>query len=457
MKTFALTGSGPSVEKRLRRYSLKMSVKRKLMLRLAAAGVVIAVVLAFMVYFNEREKVGQMISARAGETAVRFNDQIRSLLDLPGLPNQEALQEKLKILFVAGNLKEWLGRLVYLGVFDPLGKEIARVTDEKYVHINAVEEWMRSTEHPLPTDERSRFQTRQFEGLPHVGISIPLSNTDGQVVAHVEGLVAVADSVVAEIEGRIYRTVLEVIIVVLATTALLYPIIQSLIGRLSGLTTNLLESNLDTLELLGSAVAKRDSDTDIHNYRVTIYAVSLAEAIGLDRESIRSLIKGAFLHDVGKIGISDRILLKPAKLTTEEFEIMKAHVEHGMDIVKRSEWLKDAADVVWFHHEKFAGDGYPTGLKGTNIPINARIFAIADVFDALTSPRPYKAPYSFEAAIAILMEKRGSHLDPDLVDTFVEIARPLFDTASNGAEIQPKAKLREILNRYFSKGVEISA
>ena len=434
-----------------------MSVKRKLLWRLAAAGLVIAVALAVMVYFNERENVGQMISQRAAETAVRFNDQIRNLLDLPGLPPQEALQEKLKILFVAGNLKEWLGRLVYLGVYDPSGKEMARVADSRYRYLDAVEEWMRTVEHPLPRDERSRFQTRQFEGLPHVSISLPLSNTDGEVVAHVEGMVAVADSVVAEIEGRIYRTVLEVIAVVLATTALLYPIIQSLIGRLSGLTTSLLESNLDTLELLGSAVAKRDSDTDIHNYRVTIYAVSLAEAVGLDRGSIRSLIKGAFLHDVGKIAISDRILLKPGKLTSEEFEIMKAHVAHGMDIVERSGWLKDAADVVWFHHEQFAGRGYPTGLQGEHIPMNARIFAIADVFDALTSSRPYKDPYSYTEAIAILQEKRGSHLDPDLVDAFVDIARPLYDKTSNGDGIGPKTQLRDILDRYFSKGMEIQA
>ncbi len=140
--------------------------------------------------------------------------------------------------------------------------------------------------------------------------------------------------------------------------------------------------------------------TDIHNYRVTIYAVRLAEAVGLGRRSIRSLIKGAFLHDVGKIGISDRILMKPSRLTGEEFEVMKGHVRHGVDIVERSDWLKDATQVVGYHHEQYAGDGYPAGIEGKNIPMTS-----AAAVDALTSKRPYKEPS--DLAIDILQKKRG--------------------------------------------------
>lgn len=194
--------------------------------------------------------------------------------------------------------------------------------------------------------------------------------------------------------------------------------------------------------------------TDIHNYRVTIYAVRLAEAVGLGRRSIRSLIKGAFLHDVGKIGISDRILMKPSRLTGEEFEVMKGHVRHGVDIVERSDWLKDATQVVGYHHEQYAGDGYPAGIEGKNIPITARIFTIADVFDALTSKRPYKEPSDFDTAIDILQKKRGRHLDPKLVDTFILIAKPLFNDLINGTDDRPRRKLEEILQQYFSTEFE---
>ena len=129
-----------------------------------------------------------------------------------------------------------------------------------------------------------------------------------------------------------------------------------------------------------------------------------------------------FLHDVGKIGVRDSILLKPGRLDKDEYEIMKTHVRHGLDIVKRSAWLKDATDVVGYHHEKFNGEGYFENLAGEKIPIAARIFAIADVFDALTSERPYKKAFSLEQAISILKEGKETHFDPQLLDVFIDIA-----------------------------------
>jgi len=128
---------------------------------------------------------------------------------------------------------------------------------------------------------------------------------------------------------RVARTTGVAVIIVIVTTLLLYPTIIRLVRRLAGLSENLLDANLQMLGVLGSAIAKRDSDTDVHNYRVTIYSVRLAEAVGLDEATIRSLMKGAFLHDVGKIGITDAILLKPGRLTEAEFAEMKKHVSHG--------------------------------------------------------------------------------------------------------------------------------
>ena len=226
-----------------------------------------------------------------------------------------------------------------------------------------------------------------------------------------------------------------------------------LVKRLTRFSANLLDANLQSISLLGCTIAKRDSDTDAHNYRVSIYSIRLAEAIKLDVETIRSLIKGAFLHDVGKIGIRDNILLKPGKLDEDEFESMKTHVEHGLDIVDRSSWLADAKDVVGCHHEKYAGGGYPEGLREQAIPITARIFAIADVFDALTSKRPYKEPMSFDRSMAILEEGSGSHFDPQLIAAFKKIAPELYEKYCGRDDEGLHGELEQILRHYFTTDI----
>jgi HD-GYP domain-containing protein (c-di-GMP phosphodiesterase class II) len=231
-------------------------------------------------------------------------------------------------------------------------------------------------------------------------------------------------------------------------TAALYPIIRRLLDQLGGLTVHLLDANLETIQLLGNAIAKRDSDTDAHNYRVTIYAVRLAEAAGAEAAAIRRLIKGAFLHDVGKIGVRDKILLKEGRLTAEEFVEMKKHVQHGLDIVSACHWLKDASEVVGYHHEKYDGSGYDGGLRGGDIPMNARLFAIADVFDALTSERPYKKPLSYDETMKILLQGAGVHFDPALLEVFRRIAPGLHRAFTEGG-IDPRRELQEIIHRYF--------
>jgi HD-GYP domain-containing protein (c-di-GMP phosphodiesterase class II) len=246
---------------------------------------------------------------------------------------------------------------------------------------------------------------------------------------------------------------LYVIGLVAATALVIYPIIGRLLDRLSRQTVKLLDSNLQILQVLGGAIAKRDSDTDAHNYRVSVYSVCLAEAIELPRDQIQSLIKGALLHDVGKLGIRDNILLKPGKLSEDEFTVMKTHVDHGMEITGRASWLKDAQAVVGGHHEKYDGAGYPDGLKGEAIPLTARIFAITDVFDALTSRRPYKEPLSFDETMQILDDGRGTHFDPSLLDVFSDIARDLYDTYSGTDDQKPKDRLELMTEKYFKRDV----
>jgi HD-GYP domain-containing protein (c-di-GMP phosphodiesterase class II) len=266
---------------------------------------------------------------------------------------------------------------------------------------------------------------------------------------------AVSDEAIAQANARILRRVLISIGIVLATVLIVYPVISRLVRRLQRAGHKLLDSNLDSIAALGSAIAKKDSDTDVHNYRVTIYATHLGEAAALDRRAMCALMKGAFLHDVGKIGIKDAILLKPGRLDETEFTEMKKHVQHGLEIVQQSEWLRDATDVVGGHHEKFDGSGYLQGLRGEAIPINARIFALVDVFDALTSRRPYKEPMSYEEAMAILEKGRGSHFDPRLLDLFSGIARPLFDEFGNRDDERPREVLRAFTDRYFKSDAAI--
>jgi len=191
----------------------------------------------------------------------------------------------------------------------------------------------------------------------------------------------------------------------------------------------------------------------VHNFRVTLYAVRIAEAMGLDPHTIRTLIKGAFLHDVGKVGTPDRILHKPGKLDDVEYTEMKLHVNHGLDVVQRSAWLAEAATVVGGHHEKYDGSGYPARLKGNDIPKLARIFAVADVFDALASRRPYKEPIEYQKVLDILMEGRGTHFDPQVLDVFAGIARPLYDSFANRDDVLPRQELARIVDRYFPQDI----
>jgi HD-GYP domain-containing protein (c-di-GMP phosphodiesterase class II) len=169
---------------------------------------------------------------------------------------------------------------------------------------------------------------------------------------------------------------------------------------------------------------------------------------------MRVLVKGSFLHDVGKLGIPDNILLKPGKLDTQEFRVMKTHVDKGADIVERSSWLKDGIDVVGYHHEKYAGGGYPRGIKGEEIPVTARIFAVSDVFDALTSHRPYKKPLSFEETMGILEHDSGTHFDPTVIDAFKKVAKELYDRYAGHEGADLKDELAAVVLKYFSAGMD---
>ncbi|MEO8725415.1 MAG: HD domain-containing phosphohydrolase [Acidobacteriaceae bacterium] len=191
---------------------------------------------------------------------------------------------------------------------------------------------------------------------------------------------------------------------------------------------NDLERSYDvTLEALGDALDLKDSETEGHSKRVTAFTTVLARAMGLPVEQIRSIARGAFLHDIGKMAIPDAILLKPGHLTPAESRVMREHCLLGYQILKKIPFLADAAEIVYSHQERHDGFGYPRQLKGDKIPLGARLFSVADTFDAITSDRPYRAAQSVEAARKEIARHSGTQFDPAIVDLFFKVPVSIWE------------------------------
>jgi putative nucleotidyltransferase with HDIG domain len=167
----------------------------------------------------------------------------------------------------------------------------------------------------------------------------------------------------------------------------------------------------------------RDKETEGHTQRVTELTIQIAKQMGIIDENIIHIRRGALLHDIGKMGIPDKILLKPGPLNEDEWKIMKNHSTLAYNLLYPISYLRPALDVPFFHHEKYDGSGYPNGLKGEQIPIAARIFAIVDVWDALTSDRPYRSAWSTKKALTYIKEQSGSHFDPQVVEIFLGLIK----------------------------------
>ncbi len=180
------------------------------------------------------------------------------------------------------------------------------------------------------------------------------------------------------------------------------------------------EREIETLRILGRNSEYKDPETGEHISRVAKYTKAIAKAFGLPKHMQELFYLAAPLHDIGKVGIKDVVLLKPGKLDAVEWETMKRHTIIGYEILQnaKSEYLKAGGIIAFTHHEKYNGTGYPKGLKGNSIPLAGRIVALADVFDALTTNRPYKKAWPFEEAVRYIQEEKGQHFDPMLVDAF---------------------------------------
>src|SRR6266404_6983794 len=189
-----------------------------------------------------------------------------------------------------------------------------------------------------------------------------------------------------------------------------------------------LERSYDiTLEALGDALDLKDRETENHSKRVTAFTIAIAQKMGLSKENIRVIARGAFLHDIGKMAIPEKILTKPGKLTPDEVDVMKEHAWYGYKIVKNIPFLSEAAEIVYSHQERFDGTGYPRRLKGEEIPLGARIFSVADTFDAITSNRPYRDKQSDEAARKEIQLWSGRQFDPRIVEVFLSMPDNIWD------------------------------
>lgn len=201
----------------------------------------------------------------------------------------------------------------------------------------------------------------------------------------------------------------------------------------------LIQTRLEIIQRLSRAAEYKDNETGLHVIRMSHYAHVLAKAIGYSPSAAENLMHAAPMHDVGKIGIPDAILQKPGKLDGAEWEIMRTHTTIGAEIIGEhsSPLLKTAHTVALYHHEKWNGTGYPHGLKTENIPMEARIIAIADVFDALTSVRPYKPAWPLDKTLALLNSESGQHFDPELVKAFTQELPAILNIKDRWAEPEP--------------------
>ncbi|MEJ2759457.1 MAG: HD domain-containing phosphohydrolase, partial [Anaerolineales bacterium] len=183
----------------------------------------------------------------------------------------------------------------------------------------------------------------------------------------------------------------------------------------------LIQAYETTLEGWSRALEMRDQETEGHTQRVTTWTVKLAQRMGIKEDEIAHIRRGALLHDIGKVGVPDRILLKPGPLDEEEWEVMKQHPVAAFKLLITIPFLRPALDIPQYHHEKWDGNGYPYGLKGEEIPLAARIFAVVDVWDALLSHRPYREPCTHEETIEYITRESGTHFDPNVVESFLEL------------------------------------
>ena len=406
-------------------------------IRIGAVSVVLALIASPLAWFSARENAEERTVSLAMEESRRLLSHFKATG-----PDGELAQETARAAATT----------IIGGLFD-----IAEIYDDDGQKLaEAATADGEAVEDLLPGHQPPRFEKPYYESLKLSGdkwalrIFVPLHDSDDKVVTgYFEGVRVVPEWQEADILNDALSAALLASLASLLCGAAIYPLVVHLSMENDRKARQVLDSQIWIMEAMGRAVAKRDSDTGAHNYRVAWIAARIGEEMGLGRYRMQSLIAGSFLHDVGKIGIPDAILLKPGRLDDQEMAIMRTHVAQGEEMVSGMGWLEQACDVVAAHHEKWNGTGYPRGLAGEEIPLAARIFAVADVFDALCSKRPYKEAFSFEVAMDILAKDTGSHFDPSVMAVFQSIALSLNEQLVGSNEEQTRQLLHGRVRHHF--------
>jgi HD-GYP domain-containing protein (c-di-GMP phosphodiesterase class II) len=414
--------------------------KRRAAIRIALVSLILSALASPVAWIVSRESAEESVVALANEESRHLLNESGAIdLNVPSAKENAARATKT----IAG------GMFDIAEIYDAQGRLLAESTTPSG---DAVEP-------RLPVHKSPNYTSTSYESLRPakdvwlLRVLVPIrSVTDdasGPVTGYFEGVRVVPKWQREQMTHHSMMTALMVCLASLFCGAILYPIVVQLSADNICKTRDLLDSHISMMEALGRAIAKRDSDTGAHNFRVAWLAARIGEVMGLEDRAIQELMVGSFLHDVGKIGIPDAILLKPGKLDEREMVTMRTHVTQGEEIVNGIGWLKGASTVVAAHHEKWNGSGYPRKMSGEAIPQAARIFAVADVFDALCSKRPYKEPIGFDGAMAILQKDTGSHFDPAVMDAFAPIARSLFDRLANTTEDEARSLMEERVREHF--------
>lgn len=421
---------------------LNDTINKRIFRNISLGGLLISVLVGLVVYSVEHGKIDDYVGELAEDESAMYAGYYEDYYANPSEASFGILQDRVGISL-------GYDRFVLIEIYN---EDIQRLIVECLPGTSGIKQDLETNFADFKMKGEIAHKKAVINEELYIKVMSPIRDRDSaKIIGHFEGIYHVNEAKIAAINRQIFFYIVQAMMITLVTTILLYPIIYKQNQKLALLSKELLHSNINTIKSLGNAIAKRDSDTNSHNYRVTIYAVELAERLQIGRRQMRALIKGAFLHDVGKIGISDAILMKPGKLTADEFATMKLHVTLGVEILNRNRWLEDAVDVVLFHHEKFDGNGYIQGLAGENIPHNARIFAIVDVFDALTSARPYKKAFAIDESLAIMQEGAGSHFDPQLLKIFGGLAQELYQQVNLLNNEQKLTKsLDRLIGNYFS-------
>ncbi|MBK7648857.1 MAG: HD domain-containing protein [Betaproteobacteria bacterium] len=407
--------------------------------RIGAVSLLLALLASPISWFVVRENVEQSTVSLAIEESQRLLGHFGAIaLSGPGAATHADSAAKA----LAGGLFD------IAEIYDGKGQRLAEAMTSNGLQVEGI-----LLHHATPTYTSTRYESVKLPDQRWVlRVFVPLrlgGSPASEITGYFEGVRIVPEWQRQRMLGSSLAAALMAGLASLLCGLAIYPVVVRLSADNERKALEVLDSHISMMEALGRAIAKRDSETGAHNYRVAWIAGSIAEKFGFRGKKMQSLIVGSFLHDVGKIGIPDAILLKPGPLDSDELAIMQTHVQLGEEIVKGIGWLEGANKVVAGHHERWDGTGYPRRLKGEHIPLAARIFAVADVFDALCSRRPYKEPLNFETVMDILDRETGSHFDPDVMTAFRPMARDIYEHLADCSEEAASKMLEDRVRKHY--------